>query len=228
MNEELEEPITQVHAAAAPPESGDWGAQPAPSAGSPGGEPIPTPTSLPPLASTPVGGLGCTARAAIAAALVLSLLALLISSFLLIRLARAGSTSAAILDRTISQLEGVCGSSGEPIIFPFSQTIRFQGDFALPEGLVIPFKGTIPINTVVRITIKGLPGSPTVEIPINTTVPVDTRVPVPGGISIPIDTSIPINQQIPVDICGPGGPAKQLLEETISDLKELRSELSFP
>jgi hypothetical protein len=228
MNQETEEPITQVHAAAPPPIPGDWGAPPAPSGGSPNGELIPTPTSLPPLGRPPAGWLGCGARAAIAVALVSSLLALLVSSLLLVRLARAGSATAAILDRTISELEGVCGSSGDPIIFPFSQTIRFQGDFALPEGLVIPFKGTIPINTVVRLTIKGLPGSPTIEIPIDTAVPVDTRVPIPGGISIPIDTSVPINQQIPVDLCGPGAPAKQLLEGTISDLKKLRSELSFP
>jgi hypothetical protein len=98
----------------------------------------------------------------------------------------------------------------------------------LPEGLVFPFKGTIPINTVVRLTIPGLPGSPTVELPIRTEVPVDTRVPVPGGLTIPIDTSIPINQEIPLDLCAPGSPAKGFLEETISDLKTLRSSFSFP
>jgi hypothetical protein len=173
-------------------------------------------------------GLGCGARVAVAAALAMSLLALLISSLLLVRLARAGSATAAILDRTISQLEGLCGPNSKPVIFPFSQTIHFQGDFALPEGLVIPFKGTIPFDTVVRLTINGLPGSPTVEIPIHTSVPVDTKVPVPGGISIPIDTRIPINQQIPLDLCGSGGPAKQFLEGTIRDLKGLRNGLGFP
>jgi hypothetical protein len=173
-------------------------------------------------------GLGCGARVAVAAALAMSLLALLISSLLVVRLARAGSATAAILDRTISQLEGLCGPSSKSVIFPFSQTIHFQGDFALPEGLVIPFKGTIPFDTVVRLTINGLPGSPTVEIPIHTSVPVDTKVPVPGGISIPIDTRIPINQQIPLDLCGSGGPAKQFLEGTIRDLKGLRNGLGFP
>jgi hypothetical protein len=225
MNVDAQEAITGVHKAAAPPDS-DWGQvtpdQP------PAGEPIPTPTFLPPVGQPVRTGLGCGAQGAIAVALAMSLLALLISSLLLVRLARAGSTTTAILDRTISQLEGLCGPSSRPVIFPFSQTIHFQGDFALPEGLVIPFKGTIPIDTVVRIKINGLPGSPTIEIPIKTSVPVDTRVPVPGGISIPIDTRIPINQEIPLDLCGPGGPAKQFLEGTIRDLKELRSGLRFP
>jgi len=172
--------------------------------------------------------LGCGARLAVAAALAMSLLALVVSSLLVVRLARAGSATVSILDRTISQLEGLCGPSSKPVIFPFSQTIHFQGNFALPEGLVIPFKGTIPIDTVVRLTINGLPGSPTIEIPIKTSVPVDTRVPVPGGISIPIDTRIPINQEIPLDLCGSGGPAKTFLEGAIADLRALRSSLSFP
>jgi hypothetical protein len=228
VNEEFKEPITEVHKAAAPPDVDSWGATPAPSPDSAGGEPIPTPTSLPPVEEPARTGLGCGARAAVAAALVMSLLALIISLLLLVRLARIGSATAAILDDTIGQLEGLCGSGSKPMIIPFSQTIHFQGDFALPEGLVIPFKGIIPIDTVVRLTIHGLPGSPTVEIPIHTSVPVDTRVPVPGGISIPIDTRIPINQEIPLDLCGSGGPAKQFLERAITDLKTLRSSLSFP
>jgi len=228
MNEEFQEPITEVHKAAAPPNADGWGPTPTPPPNLAGGEPIPTPTSLPPVGEPVRTGLGCGARVAVAAALAMSLLALLISSLLVVRLARAGSATAAILDRTISQLEGLCGPSSKPVIFPFSQTIHFQGDFALPEGLVIPFKGTIPFDTVVRLTINGLPGSPTVEIPIHTSVPVDTKVPVPGGISIPIDTRIPINQQIPLDLCGSGGPAKQFLEGTIRDLKGLRNGLGFP
>jgi len=229
MNEDFQEPITAVFTAMPAADVGGENEIPAPPpVASAGGEHIPTPTSLPPVEEPARTGLGCGARVALAAALAMSLLALLISSLLLVSLARVGSATAAILDDTISQLEGLCGSGGKPMIFPFSQTIHFQGDFALPEGLVIPFKGTIPIDTVVRLTINGLPGSPTVEIPIRTSVPVDTRVPVPGGLSIPIDTRIPINQEIPLDLCGSGGPAKQFLERTIRDLKGLRSGLAFP
>jgi len=43
-------------------------------------------------------------------------------------------------------------------------------------GLVIPFKRTILISTVVRLTIRSLPGSPTIEAPINRSVPVDDRL----------------------------------------------------
>jgi hypothetical protein len=229
MNEDSDQPITQgsgvstqrqpdgsAPAPASPPVSmGEW-------------DRIPTPTFLPPVSRPAQARLGCGARLALAAALAISLLALLLSALLLFSLWRVGRTAGPILDHTISQLEGLCASTGEPVVFPFSQTIRFQGDFALPGGMVFPFKGTIPINTVVRLTIPGLPGSPTVELPIRTEVPVDTQVPVPGGLSIPIDTSIPISQEIPLDLCAPGSPATGILKEAVSDMKALRSSMSFP
>jgi hypothetical protein len=227
MNLDPDQPITQAFSAN--PQGAEGGEEPpqVPAAEAAWNQ-IPTPTSLPPLPRSGQAQLGCGARLALAAALAMAMLALVVSSLLLVSLWRAGRTSGPVLDRTIGQLEGLCGSGSQPIVFPFSQTIRFQGDFALPEGMVFPFKGTIPINTVVRLTISGLPGSPTVELPIQTEVPVDTKVPVPGGLSIPIDTSIPINQEIPLDLCGPGSPTKSLLEGTIKDLKALRSSLSFP
>jgi len=229
MSEDSLEPITAVFDAAPPvdPDSEQAVLTSSPTAG-PGWGQIPTPTSLPPVGSPTRARLGCGARAAVAAALAISLLALILSVLLLVSVARIGTATGATLDDTISQLEGLCGPSSESLVVPFSQTIRFQGDFALPEGLVIPFQGTIPINTVVRLTISALPGSPAVEIPIRTSVPVDTKVPIPGGISIPIDTRIPVNQDIVLDLCGSEGPAKPFLERTISNLKALRSGLRFP
>jgi hypothetical protein len=172
--------------------------------------------------------LGCWAKTGIIAALVISLLALAVSSLLLVSFWHVRSTTAAVLDASIGQLEGLCGPNAQPVVFPFSQNIRFQGDFALPEGIVIPFKGSIPINTVVRLVIPGLPGSPTVEIPVQTSVPMDTKVPLPGGITIPIDTNIPVNQEIPLDLCQPGGSASGFLEQTITELGTLRGSLNFP
>jgi hypothetical protein len=229
MSEDSLEPITAVFDAAPPVDSNGEEAvlTSSPTAG-PGWGHVPTPTSLPPVDRPARARLGCGARVAVAASLAMSLLALILSVLLLSSVARVGSATGAILDDTIDQLEGLCGSSSEPVVVPFSQTIHFQGAFALPEGLVIPFKGTIPINTVVRLTISSLPGSPAVEIPIQTSVPVDTKVPIPGGISIPIDTRIPVNQDITLDLCGPEGPAKQFLGRTISNLKALRGSLRFP
>jgi hypothetical protein len=229
MNQDADEPTAEAFSALPQGQAFDDGQAPAPT-------PPPvmdrdqilTPRSLPPIERPARAQAGCGMRLALAAGLAMSLLALLLSSLLLVRLWRVGRTAGAMLDRTIVQLERLCGPSSEPIVFPFSQTIHFQGDFALPEGLVFPFKGTIPINTVVRLTIPGLPGSPTVELPIRTEVPVDTRVPVPGGLSVPIDTEIPINQEIPLDLCATGSPAKVFLEGAISDLKTLRSSFSFP
>jgi hypothetical protein len=229
MNQDADEQTTEAFSAL--PEAQAIGEGQAPAATPPpvlDRDQIPTPRSLPPIERPVQAQAGCGTRLALAAGLAMSLLALLLSSMLLVRLWRVGRTAGPMLDHTIVQLERLCGQGSEPIVFPFSQTIHFQGDFTLPEGLVFPFKGTIPINTVVRLTIPGLPGSPTVELPIRTEVPVDTRVPVPGGLSIPIDTEVPINQEIPLDLCATGSPAKVFLEKTISDLKALRSSFRFP
>ena len=221
-------------------DSGGWGEQPAKSMApqvatdtpeqlrAPGWDTIPTPRYLPALPPPERDRLGRGARAGIAAALVMSFLALLISALMLAGAWRVRNATAAGLDDVVAQLNAACGASAQPIVFPISQTIHFKSDIALPGNLVIPFKGKIPINTVVRITVAGLPGSPTVEIPINTTVPVDTRVPIPSGISIPIDLDVPINQRIPVDLCAGEGPAKTLLERTIRNVKTLRASLDFP
>jgi hypothetical protein len=221
-------------------DSGGWGEQPAESLSpqvemdtpeqlrAPGWDTIPTPRYLPALPPPERDRLGQGARAGITAALVMSFLALLISALMLAGTWRARNAAAAGLDDVIAQLDAVCGASAQPIVFPISQTIHFKSDIALPGNLVIPFKGNIPINTIVRITVAGLPGSPTLEVPINTTVPVDTRVPIPRGISIPVNLDVPINQRIPVDLCADEGSAKAMLERTIRNVETLRASLSFP
>jgi hypothetical protein len=228
MSEDPRQPITAGFDAVAPtgPDRGEAASDPAPAA-EPGWGQIPTPTSLPPVGEPARARLGCGARVAVAAALAMSLLALAVSALLLVSVMRVGAATGAVLDDTIEQLEGICGPTSRPLVVPFSQTIRFQGDFALPEGLVVPFRGVIPIDTVVRMSISALPGSPAVEIPIQTSVPVDTEVPIPGGARIPIDTSIPISQDIALDLCGSGGPAARFLERTIYDLRVLRGSLRF-
>jgi hypothetical protein len=183
---------------------------------------------LPVIVQPVPGRLGPGTKLAIGASLVCSLLALAFSGAMLFAALLARNAAVAGLDNAIGQIEGLCGPNPAPIVFPFSQTIRFKGNVALPDKMVIPFKGVIPIQTVVRISIAGLPGSPTVEVPINTTVPVDTQVPIPAGIAIPIDTSIPVNQQIPIDLCAQGGPARELLARAADELKALRKAMMFP
>jgi hypothetical protein len=194
----------------------------------PGWDTIATPHYLPALPPPVRNRLGRGARAGIAAALVMSSVALLISALMLAGAWRVRNATVAGLDDVIAQLDAVCGASAQPIIIPISQTIHFKSDIALPGNLVIPFKGNIPINTIVRISVAGLPGSPMLEVPINTTVPVDTRVPIPGGISIPVSLDVPINQRIPVDLCAGGGPMKAMLERTIRDIGTVRDSLNFP
>ncbi len=165
------------------------------------------------------------ARAVVVASLAIALIALALSLALALTLWRVGRTTATALDGAITQLDEVCGPNAQPVTFTFSQTIRFKGDIAMPEGIVMPFKGTFPVNTVVRLTVPGLPGAPEIEVPINTAIPIDTQVPIPGGISIPVDTEVPVNQDIPVELCGQatGG----LLRGMLSDLRLLRQQLPY-
>lgn len=186
-----------------------------------------TPPFLPAVAPLPRASQRRGSGLAIAA-LLCSLLALGAVGFLTWRFAVVGQGTMALLDTTIGQLEAVCGAGAQPFTFTFSQTVRFKGQVPLPEGLVIPFKGTIPINTVVRIQVPGFPGTPTIEVPINTSVPVDTRVPVPGGITIPIDTAVPVRQDIPIDLCGNDSPLAGFLGRAIQELRSLRDLMRFP
>lgn len=188
----------------------------------------PTPTYLPAIAAPARSRLGRAARLAVIAALVFSLLALAVAGTLARALQRVGAEASTLLDNTLQNLESVCGDDAEPLTFTFSQTVRFKGEVPLPEGLVFPFKGNIPINTVVRIEVPGFPGSPTLEVPINTSVPIDTKVPVPGGITIPIDTTVPVRQDIPIDLCGSDSPLAGFLGRTVQDLRSLRDLMRFP
>ena len=187
----------------------------------------PTPLYLP--AVPPPGGdrLGRAARSGIAAALIMSCLALLISALTMAQAWRVRNAAAAGLDDVIAQLDAVCGASAQPVVFPISQTIHFESDIVLPDNLMIPFKGNVPINTAIQVNVPGLPGVPLLRIPINTTVPVDTRVPIPGNISIPVALDVPINQRIPVDLCAGESPTKAILERTIRNIRTARASLNF-
>jgi hypothetical protein len=174
------------------------------------------------------GGVSRGARLALLAALILAGLALASNLLLIVRLWRVQDMAAAGLERTIGQLEGFCGNGTVPITFPISQTIHFKSDIALPENMVFPFKGNIPIRTTVRITIPGLPGAPTVEVPINTVVPVDTQVALPGGIRVPIDTTVPIRQDFTVDLCTAGSGTREFVHQLLEELKTVRSSIAVP
>lgn len=222
---ESQPPTAQFQPASSEP---DWGAHPTPMPRSPVGIPANAEPVSSPAPRQPTSRLGCGARLAIISALLLAGLALASSLLLILGLLRIQAAAIAGLDGAIAQMEGVCGPNAAPIIFPISQTIHFKGDIALPGGMNFPFKGNIPIRTTVRITVSGLPGSPTLEVPINTVVPVDTQVPLPDGMRFPIDTMIPVRQDLPIDLCVEGGPARGFLEQTLQSLKGVRQSLQFP
>jgi hypothetical protein len=209
----------------------DWGApfttMPTPPPMPPVGPPADAEPSRGPALSKMTSRLGCGARLAILSALLLAGLALASNLILILALLRIQTAAIVGLDGAIAQVEQVCGPDAAPIIFPISQTIHFKGDIALPGGMNFPFKGNIPIRTTVRIAVPGLPGSPTIEVPINTVVPVDTQVPLPDGMRFPIDTVVPIRQDMPIDLCVEGGPARGFLEQTLQSLKGIRQNLLF-
>jgi hypothetical protein len=188
----------------------------------------PTPTWLPAMPPPGRARLGRAARIGIAASVVMSCLALLISVLVLAEALHVRNAAAAGLDDALAQLDAVCGASAQPIVFPISQTVHFESDIVLPDNLIIPFKGNIPINTAIQVNIPGLPGAPLLRIPINTTVPVDSRVPVPGGISIPVALDVPINQRIPLDLCSGESPTRAILERAIRNARAARASLDFP
>lgn len=125
------------------------------------------------------------------------------------------------LDQAIAQLDGMCSGDSPTVVFPISQTIRFQGEIPMPQGLVIPFKGNIPFNTTIRV--ESFPGGPVINVPINTVVPVDTKVPIPGGIVIPVDTTIPFRQDIPIDLCTEASPFGKIMRSLMSELRALQA-----
>lgn len=125
-----------------------------------------------------------------------------------------------VFTSVITRLEAVCDPGATPLVFPISQTIRFQGNIPMPQGLVIPFKGNIPFRTTIRV--ETFPGGPVINVPINTVVPVDTQVPIPGNIVIPVDTSIPFRQDIPIDLCTEASPFHGLVDQLENELRTLQ------
>ncbi len=175
-----------------------------------------TPAAFPAVAATvrqPARGISWLALAVAGISLLLNII--IIAKLLQVQ----GQVKSGV-DQAIAQLEGMCSGDSPSIVFPISQTIRFQGEIPMPPGLVIPFKGNIPFNTTLRV--EAFPGGPVINVPINTVVPVDTKVPIPGGIVIPVDTTIPFRQDIPIDLCTESSPFGGILRSLITELRVLQ------
>jgi hypothetical protein len=152
-------------------------------------------------------------------ALVIAAVSLALNLIVITKLLQARNQVDGVVSNAIARLESVCDPGTTPLSFPISQTIRFQGNIPMPQGLVIPFKGNIPFRTTMRV--ETFPGGPVVNVPINTVVPVDTQVPIPGNIVIPVDTSIPFRQDIPIDLCSEASPFHGLIDQLKNELRTL-------
>lgn len=176
----------------------------------------PTPRPMPVLRPDTARARSLTALLA----LVIAGMSLALNLIVVTKLLQVRSQVDGALSSAIAQLETVCDPGSTPLTFPISQTIRFQGNIPMPQGLVIPFKGNIPFRTTIRV--ETFPGGPVINVPINTVVPVDTQVPIPGNIVIPVDTSIPFRQDIPIDLCTEASPFHGLVDQLENELRTLQ------
>jgi hypothetical protein len=185
------------------------------------GASTPVPLSVTPRPSTlPVAAQSKPRHFLPIIALAIAGISLILNVAVITQLLRARNQVNMSIDNAAAQLEAICNHDARVLTFPISQTIRFQGDIPIPQGLVIPFKGNIPFRTTLRV--ETFPGGPVINVPINTIVPVDTKVPIPDSIVIPVDTTIPFRQDIPIDLCTEASPFRGLLGQFVNELRALQ------
>jgi hypothetical protein len=188
------------------------------------------------------------ARLALTAALLLALVACIMSSVVLTALSRSHARAAAGIDHVLAQLEALCAPNAPLLLVPIAHTIPFKGrvrlteklvipvkdDIKMPKGLTVPFKAEVPIKAKVRVPL--FPHGPAVDLPINTVVPiethitlperlpipVDTRVALPAGLVLPIVADLAIDQHVPIEVCRPESPVKHAIETAIQQLRAVR------
>jgi len=147
---------------------------------------------------------------------ILALASLAVNVLLVTRLlAIRDEASAALLDASRS-LDNLAWQ-GFAFEFPVSQTVNFEGDVPFQQDIAFPFKGNIPINTVVSLPIDlGPLGTQTIRVPVNTTVPIDVTVPVRVDQTVHIKTQVPVRMNVPVRL-GPNDPP---LKDLIAQVRE--------
>jgi hypothetical protein len=189
----------------------------------------PTPASPPTTPGVPVAvppgllraqkGLERSVRALWAVVILVALLAiasLAVNAVLITRLLAIRSEASAVLDSAKKSLDNLAWQ-GVSFEFPISQTVNFEGDVPFKQDMAFPFKGNIPINTVISMPVDlGLLGTQTVRVPVNTTVPVDIIIPVKVDQTVHIKTQVPVQMNVPVRI----GPNDPLLKDTITQIRQ--------
>ncbi len=146
----------------------------------------------------------------VALCFILSLASLAVSAFMVYSFWDTRQTAVEGLDAAIAALDNL-GGKGFHYEYHFQRNIPVSTSIPIQQDMVFPFKGTIPINTTVRVPINaGVLGTIVVDVPIRTSVSVDTKIPVHVDQTFQISTTIPISMTFPIDV-QPGDPEIQKL-----------------
>lgn len=116
------------------------------------------------------------------------------------------------------------GSSELPYTINISQKIPFNAEVNLSDGLRVPVKTAVPINTVVDVPIT-LPviGTTIIRVPINTTVPIDMTLDLTLEKNIPVQGVTNLSLAIPVEI--KNTPLGTAINTLARELQKLRDQL---
>jgi hypothetical protein len=183
------------------------------------------PVVVPPALLRTQKGLERSVRALWAVVVLVTLLALAslaVNAVLVTRLLAIRSEASAVLESASQSLDNLAWQ-GLSFEFPISQTVNFEGDVPFKQDIAFPFKGNIPIDTVVSMQVDlGLLGTQTVRVPVNTTVPVDVTVPVKVDQTIHVKTQLPVRMNVPIHFGPDDPPLKDMIAQTRQWLESIR------
>ena len=133
-----------------------------------------------------------------------------------------------IADMLTSASRSLDNLSGQGIAFdfPISQTVNFEGDVPVKQDVTLPFKGNLPINTVVGIPLDlGPLGKQTINVPVNTNVPIDVKLPIHIEQTIHIQTAVPVRMMVPIRLAPSDAPLKDWIAQARAWLDNIRKRI---
>lgn len=117
------------------------------------------------------------------------------------------------------------GSSELPYNIDINQKIPFSAEVDLKDGLRVPVKTVVPINTIVDVPISiPVIGNTTVRVPINTTVPINLTLDLKLEKNIPVQGETNLSLEVPIQI--KSTPLGAALEQVAKELRELQNHLA--
>lgn len=184
----------------------------------------PPPLAIPPAVQrrpAPRQRSSCLLRFLVGLGLILALVSLALNILLIYSLMGVRQTAVDGLDQALNSLDSL-EDEGFHYEYKYENTLPISVEIPVQQEMVIPFQGTFPINTTVRVPIDaGVLGTFVLDVPINTSVPVDVEVPVQISQTVAFSTSIPVSLTVPIDV-QPDDPA---IEGFINGLRQWLLEL---